>query len=262
MTTTRTSPPAATERPPRSPPCSPLPCGLACAGSVIPGLDDIVTTIVVGLAALALLALAARWVARWVRERREDAADALTAARWRAVHAPHLLTPADRTRLGIHPRRPGFGRSGGGVMWGVTGWVIRTWLRITILLALGVGAAWLWLTPGWFTFAVDRRRGRRAVDHPPTRPRMVLPSLRHLVVDPMSPRSRPTRAGRAVGPPAAAADRRGSSNAATTSTCSWVDPARSTPATWSSDRPTALLRDPSRGPSIPVPRYEAAMATS
>ena len=30
-----------------------LPCGLACAGSVIPGLDDIVTTVLCGLAALA-----------------------------------------------------------------------------------------------------------------------------------------------------------------------------------------------------------------
>ncbi len=39
-------------------------------------------------------------------------------------------------------------------MWGVTGWVLRVWLRITILVALGVGAAWLWLTPGWFTLAV------------------------------------------------------------------------------------------------------------
>jgi len=39
-------------------------------------------------------------------------------------------------------------------MWGVTGWALRVWLRITILVALGVGAGWLWLTPGWFTLAV------------------------------------------------------------------------------------------------------------
>jgi hypothetical protein len=83
-----------------------LPCGLACAGSVVPGIDDIVTTIVVGLAALALVALCARWMARRVRERREDAADTLTATRWRAAHAPHLLTPADRAHLSIHPREP------------------------------------------------------------------------------------------------------------------------------------------------------------
>jgi hypothetical protein len=80
-----------------------VPCGLACAGSVIPGLDAAVTTVLLVLVALATLALAGRWAARWVRERREDAADALTAARWRAVHAPHLLTTADRTQL-IAPR--------------------------------------------------------------------------------------------------------------------------------------------------------------
>ena len=34
-------------------------------------------------------------------------------------------------------------------MWAVTGWAIRVWLRITVFLALGVGAAWLWLSPGW-----------------------------------------------------------------------------------------------------------------
>ena len=84
-----------------------VPCGLACAGSVIPGLDAAVTTVLLVLVALATLALAGRWAARWVRERREDAADALTAARWRAVHAPHLLTPADRTQLGIRPTPTG-----------------------------------------------------------------------------------------------------------------------------------------------------------
>ena len=84
-----------------------LPCGLACAGSIVPGLDDIVTTIVVGLAALALLALVTRRVARWLRERREDVADTLTATHWRAAYAPHLLTPADCARLSIRPREPG-----------------------------------------------------------------------------------------------------------------------------------------------------------
>lgn len=39
-------------------------------------------------------------------------------------------------------------------MWGVTGWAVRTWLRITIFLALGVGAAWLWCPPAWFPIAV------------------------------------------------------------------------------------------------------------
>jgi cytochrome b len=78
-----------------------LPCGLACAGSVVPGLDNVVTAVVSALAALVLLGLAARRGARWARERREDAADAHTAARWRAIHAPHLLTAADRARFGI-----------------------------------------------------------------------------------------------------------------------------------------------------------------
>jgi len=30
-------------------------------------------------------------------------------------------------------------------MWAVTGWAVATWLELTVLLALGVGAAWLWL---------------------------------------------------------------------------------------------------------------------
>ncbi len=84
-----------------------LPCGLACAGSVIPGFDGAVTIALAVLAALAVLVVGARWAARWVRERREDAADALTAAHWRALHAPYLLTAADRARLGIHPASVG-----------------------------------------------------------------------------------------------------------------------------------------------------------
>ena len=39
-------------------------------------------------------------------------------------------------------------------MWAVTGWAVATWLKITVLLALGVGAAWLWCSPGWFAVAV------------------------------------------------------------------------------------------------------------
>ena len=27
-------------------------------------------------------------------------------------------------------------------MWAVTGWAVATWLKITVFLALGVGAAW------------------------------------------------------------------------------------------------------------------------
>jgi hypothetical protein len=82
-------------------------CGLACAGSVVPGLDDIITTVLGGLAALGLLVLVAQWLGRWVRERREDRADTLTAAHWRAIHAPHLLTATDHARLGTYPTAAG-----------------------------------------------------------------------------------------------------------------------------------------------------------
>jgi hypothetical protein len=64
----------------------------ALTGTGHPGL--------VGLAAavLAVLAGIGRWVARRVRERREDAADALTAIAWRAEHLPadHPLVLRDR----------------------------------------------------------------------------------------------------------------------------------------------------------------------
>ncbi len=36
-------------------------------------------------------------------------------------------------------------------MWAVTGWALVTWLRVTVLVAVGIGAAWLWCSPGWFT---------------------------------------------------------------------------------------------------------------
>lgn len=41
-------------------------------------------------------------------------------------------------------------------MWDVTGWAIVTWLKITLLLAVGVGVAWLALPAGsgWFWVAL------------------------------------------------------------------------------------------------------------
>ncbi len=39
-------------------------------------------------------------------------------------------------------------------MWAVTGWAVATWLKITIVLAVGVGAAWVWCSPGWFVVCV------------------------------------------------------------------------------------------------------------
>lgn len=72
-------------------------CALGFLAAVIPGVEAALTAGLFALAALVLVGLAVRFAARWVRERREDRADALTAARWQAVHAPHLLddhTPA------------------------------------------------------------------------------------------------------------------------------------------------------------------------
>lgn len=75
------------------------PCGLACAGSVIPGVDQVVTLVLLALAALVLAVVGLRFMTRWVRERAEDWADAHAAALWRAEHAPHLLTATDRGHL-------------------------------------------------------------------------------------------------------------------------------------------------------------------
>jgi heme A synthase len=51
-----------------------------------------------------VLTAVVRWVARWLRERREDRADALAAAAWRARHLPHSPAPAlpgQRERAGV-----------------------------------------------------------------------------------------------------------------------------------------------------------------
>jgi hypothetical protein len=72
-----------------------VPCGLACAGTIIPSLDDVATFALLALGAFALAAFGLRYLARWARERAEDLADAHTAALWRARHAPHLLNATD-----------------------------------------------------------------------------------------------------------------------------------------------------------------------
>jgi hypothetical protein len=46
-----------------------------------------------GAAVLAVLVGTGQWVARRVRERREDAADLLAGAAWRAQHMPRLAAP-------------------------------------------------------------------------------------------------------------------------------------------------------------------------
>ena len=53
-----------------------------------------------GAAVLAVLVGIGRWVVRRVRERREDAADTLTGAAWRAHHLPHHAGQLDRDRAG------------------------------------------------------------------------------------------------------------------------------------------------------------------
>ena len=181
-----------------------LPCGLACAGSVVPGLDDAVTTALAVLAVVALLAAGLRWVCRWVRERREDAADALTAARWRAAHAPHLLSRPTAPASTPHARRwPGLMHAPRclGLMFGRWRDVAGHPMGPSHVAAhhhparprRGRGVA---VVP---TRRVHPRRpGRRAgrtVDHPPACPRMVLSGLGHLVVDPMSRTRRPAQGG-------------------------------------------------------------------
>lgn len=75
-------------------------CALALLGVLVPGVEQTINLAVTGLAALALTTLVVRLLARRVREHREDRADALAAARWRAVHAPHLLTTEQHDLLG------------------------------------------------------------------------------------------------------------------------------------------------------------------
>ncbi|MBN9098854.1 MAG: hypothetical protein J0I49_12190 [Pseudonocardia sp.] len=74
-------------------------CATACATSIVPGLEDLITRTLILGAVLVALGVLARLALRWLRERREDREDALTAAIWRAEHdASHVALPtaADR----------------------------------------------------------------------------------------------------------------------------------------------------------------------
>lgn len=64
-----------------------LVCALCSATALIPGVELAVTLALGAAAALALVLLGVRLVRRWLRERREDRDDALTAAAWRAENA-------------------------------------------------------------------------------------------------------------------------------------------------------------------------------
>jgi protein-S-isoprenylcysteine O-methyltransferase Ste14 len=68
--------------------------GVGFAAAVVPAVEHTITTGLLALGVLVTLVAAVRLLARWVRHRREDRADALAAAAWRARHAPHLLASA------------------------------------------------------------------------------------------------------------------------------------------------------------------------
>ena len=61
-------------------------CAVGVGSAVIPGLEQAITAGLIGLGALALLVIALRLTFRWLRERREDRADDVAAAAWRAAH--------------------------------------------------------------------------------------------------------------------------------------------------------------------------------
>ncbi|OZM83611.1 hypothetical protein [Pseudonocardia sp. MH-G8] len=72
--------------------------GIGFAAAVVPAVEHTITTGLLIVGVLVAAVVAVRVLARWVRHRREDRADALAAAAWQARHAPHLLNetaPAD-----------------------------------------------------------------------------------------------------------------------------------------------------------------------
>ena len=68
-------------------------CTLAALGSVIPVVEYAANVAMAGLGILALLVVVLRLLVRFLRERLEDAADARTAAAWRAAHAQQHRVP-------------------------------------------------------------------------------------------------------------------------------------------------------------------------
>jgi hypothetical protein len=78
--------------------------GLTGVGALLDALLDATghpVLVALGAAVLAGLVGLGRWLARRVRERREDAADALAAAVWRAEHIPQLAAQIERDRAGV-----------------------------------------------------------------------------------------------------------------------------------------------------------------
>ncbi len=75
-------------------------CTLAALGSVFPVVEQATNVGMAGLGILALLVIALRLLVRFVRERLEDAADARTAAAWRAAHHAHARSSRPRLLRG------------------------------------------------------------------------------------------------------------------------------------------------------------------
>lgn len=73
---------------------------VGCISALIPVVEHTITTLILGATALAVLVIGLRLAARWIRERREDRQDAVTAAAWRAAHArpPVVYAVAEQIR--------------------------------------------------------------------------------------------------------------------------------------------------------------------
>ena len=79
-------------------------CLIAFITTVIPGVEHAVNTVLIVLGALVALAVVVRFGLRWLRERREDRADEVTAAAWRAAHPrphPHPHAQQGATWAGV-----------------------------------------------------------------------------------------------------------------------------------------------------------------
>ena len=85
------------------------PCALGSFGAVPPAFDHTLVVLACTVIGLALLVFAVRLLRRWLRERAEDRADAITAAKWQAEHAPHLLTESDGRDTDPRTDHPVFG---------------------------------------------------------------------------------------------------------------------------------------------------------
>lgn len=65
-------------------------CGLGAVGSVVPVVEQAITTILIGLAIVAVWVISARLIVRMIREHLEDLEDERTAQEWRATHQPAM----------------------------------------------------------------------------------------------------------------------------------------------------------------------------